>query len=204
MENLKAFALICTLTPSPDASSSDLLADHILGKLREQGVSTSSARVVDHNVAPGVQKDMGNGDQWPELRQKILDADIFLLSAPIWVGHMSSLAQRVFERLDADLSSTDDEGRPIMYNRVALTAVVGNEDGAHHVTAEMHQGLNDIGFTLPAQGGVYWVGEAMQTVDFKDLDEVPDPVASTVSSMTANAVHLAKALRVAPYPAPEN
>lgn len=202
MENLKAFALICTLTPSPDASSSDLLADHILGKLREQGVSTSSARVVDHNVAPGVQKDMGNGDQWPELRQKILDADIFLLSAPIWVGHMSSLAQRVFERLDADLSSTDDEGRPIMYNRVALTAVVGNEDGAHHVTAEMHQGLNDIGFTLPAQGGVYWVGEAMQTVDFKDLDEVPDPVASTISSMTANAVHLAKALRVAPYPAP--
>ncbi|WP_323959923.1 NADPH-dependent oxidoreductase [Arthrobacter sp. JZ12] len=202
MENLKAFALICTLTPSPEESSSDLIADHILGKLREQGVSTSSARVVDHNVAPGVQKDMGNGDQWPELRQKILDADIFLLSAPIWVGHMSSLAQRVFERLDADLSSTDDEGRPIMYNRVALTAVVGNEDGAHHVTAEMHQGLNDIGFTLPAQGGVYWVGEAMQTVDFKDLDEVPDPVASTISSMTANAVHLAKALKVAPYPAP--
>lgn len=202
MENLKAFALICTLTPSPEESSSDLLADHILGKLREQGVSTSSARVVDHNVAPGVQKDMGNGDQWPELRQKILEADIFLLSAPIWVGHMSSLAQRVFERLDADLSSTDDEGRPIMYNRVALTAVVGNEDGAHHVTAEMHQGLNDIGFTLPAQGGVYWVGEAMQTVDFKDLDEVPDPVASIISSMTANAVHLAKALRVAPYPAP--
>lgn len=202
MEELKAFALICTLTPSPENSSSDLMAGHILGKLQEQGVSTSSARVVDHNVAPGVQTDMGNGDEWPELRQKILDADIFLLSAPIWVGHMSSLGQRVFERLDADLSSTDDEGRPIMYNRVALTAVVGNEDGAHHVTAEMHQGLNDIGFTVPAQGGVYWVGEAMQTVDFKDLDSVPDPVASTISSMTANAVHLAKALKVAPYPAP--
>lgn len=202
MENLKAFALICTLTPSPEEPSSNLMARHILGKLQDQGVTTSSARVVDHNVAPGVQIDMGDGDQWPQLRQQILDADIFLLCAPIWVGHMSSLGQRVFERLDADLSSTDEEGRPIMYNRVALTAVVGNEDGAHHVTAEMHQGLNDIGFTVPAQGGVYWVGEAMQTVDFKDLDQVPDPVASTISAMTANAVHLAKSLKVAPYPAP--
>jgi multimeric flavodoxin WrbA len=202
MENLKAFALICTLTPSPAESSSDLMANRILGRLEEQGVATSSARVVDHNVTPGVEVDMGNGDEWPELRRQILDADIFLLAAPIWVGHMSSLGQRVFERLDADLSSTDDEGRPIMYNKVALTAVVGNEDGAHHVTAEMHQGLNDIGFTVPAQGGVYWVGEAMQTVDFKDLDQIPDPVASTISSMTANAVHLAQSLKSAPYPAP--
>ena len=202
MQNLKAFALICTLTPSPAESSSDLMANRILGRLEEQGVETSSARVVDHNIAPGVEVDMGNGDEWPELRRQILEADIFLLAAPIWVGHMSSLGQRVFERLDADLSSTDDEGRPIMYNKVALTAVVGNEDGAHHVTAEMHQGLNDIGFTVPAQGGVYWVGEAMQTVDFKDLDQIPDPVASTIASMTANAVHLAESLKSAPYPAP--
>jgi multimeric flavodoxin WrbA len=202
MANLKAFALICTLTPSPAESSSDLMANRILGRLEEQGVETSSARVVDHNVAPGVEADMGNGDEWPELRRQILEADILLLAAPIWVGHMSSLGQRVFERLDADLSSTDDEGRPIMYNKVALTAVVGNEDGAHHVTAEMHQGLNDIGFTVPAQGGVYWVGEAMQTVDFKDLDQIPDPVASTISSMTANAVHLAQSLKSARYPAP--
>lgn len=202
MANLKAFALICTLTPSPAESSSDLMANRILGRLEEQGVETSSARVVDHNIAPGVEVDMGNGDEWPELRRRILEADILLLAAPIWVGHMSSLGQRVFERLDADLSSTDDEGRPIMYNKVALTAVVGNEDGAHHVTAEMHQGLNDIGFTVPAQGGVYWVGEAMQTVDFKDLDQIPDPVASTISSMTANAVHLAQSLKSAPYPAP--
>ena len=202
MDDLKAFALICTLTPSPDASSTDVMADHILGKLKEQGVTTSSARVVDHNVAPGVQIDMGNGDEWPQLRQQILDADIFLLCAPIWVGHKSSLGQRVFERLDAVLSSTVDDGRRIMYNKVALTAVVGNEDGAHHVTAEMHQGLNDIGFTVAAQGGVYWVGEAMQTVDFKDLDQVPDPVASTISSMSVNAVHLAKSLKASPYPAP--
>jgi hypothetical protein len=52
-------------------------------------------------------------------------------------------------------------------------AVVGNEDGAHKVVADMFQGLNDIGFSIPAQGATYWNGEAMQTKDYNDLDEVP-------------------------------
>jgi hypothetical protein len=63
------------------------------------------------------------------------------------------------------------------------------------------QGLNDIGFTLPAQGGTYWVGEAMQAVDYKDLDEVPEPVAATNAGLARNAVHLAQLLRASQYPA---
>jgi hypothetical protein len=63
------------------------------------------------------------------------------------------------------------------------------------------QGLNDVGFSLPAQGGTYWVGEAMQTVDFMDLEKVPDPVASTNSGLARNAVHLARLLRSNQYPA---
>ena len=39
-----------------------------------------------------------------------------------------------------------------------MTGVVGNEDGAHKITADLHQALNDIGFTVPAQGGTYWNG----------------------------------------------
>jgi hypothetical protein len=54
---------------------------------------------------------------------------------------------------------------------------------------------------VPAQGGVYWNGEAMTTTDFKDLDETPPAVASTIASMTANAAHLASLLRDTPYPA---
>ncbi|WP_028281380.1 NAD(P)H-dependent oxidoreductase [Arthrobacter sp. H5] len=200
MENLKAFALICSLTPSPEPSSSELMANHILAELSKNGVTTSSARVVDHNVAPGVKTDMGNGDEWPGLRQRILDADIFLLSTPIWMGHPSSLAQRVVERLDADLAETNDQDQPIMYNKVAVVSVVGNEDGAHKTVADMMQALNDIGFTVPAQGGTYWVGEAMQAVDFKDLDEVPENIAHSISMLARNAAHVAKSLKVASYP----
>ncbi|MBG6216001.1 multimeric flavodoxin WrbA [Arthrobacter sp. CAN_A6] len=201
MTDLSAIALVCTLTPSPEPSSSELMAHHILDQLKEYGVESSLVRVVDHDVKRGVLTDMGGGDEWPALRRRILAADILILSTPIWMGHPSSVAQQVLERLDAELSETDEQGRPILYGKVAAVAVVGNEDGAHKTIADMMQGLNDVGFTLPAQGGTYWVGEAMQTVDFKDLDQVPEPVASTNAGLARNAVHLARILREQQYPA---
>jgi multimeric flavodoxin WrbA len=200
MADLTALALICTLTPSPEPSSSELMAQHILDELKGQNVDTSSVRVVDYNVKRGVLTDMGDGDQWPVIREQILAADILVLSTPIWMGHPCSVAQQVLERLDAELSETDDQGRPIMYGKVATVAVVGNEDGAHKTIADMMQGLNDVGFTLPAQGGTYWVGEAMHTIDFKDLAQVPDPVASTNAGLARNAAHLARFLRAHQYP----
>jgi hypothetical protein len=112
---------------------------------------------------------------------------------------MSSVAQRVLERLDGELSETDDSGRPLVSGKVAVTAVVGNEDGAHKITADLMQGLNDIGFTIPAQGGTYWNDEAMGSRDYKDLDETPEAVASTTATLAENAAHLARLLRAQPY-----
>ncbi|MEV8131302.1 NAD(P)H-dependent oxidoreductase [Pseudarthrobacter oxydans] len=201
MADLTALALICSLTPSPAPSSSELMARHVLDELATHGVSGTSLRVVDHNVMPGVQVDMGNGDAWPGIRDKILAADILVIATPIWMGHPSSITQRVMERLDADLAETDNEGRPIMYGKVAVVAVVGNEDGAHKTVADTQQGLNDVGFTLPAQGATYWVGEAMQTVDYKDLKAVPEKVAATTAGAARNAAHLARFLRTSQYPA---
>ncbi|MET1053302.1 MAG: NAD(P)H-dependent oxidoreductase [Mycetocola sp.] len=201
--SLSAFALVCTLTPSPEPSSSDLLADQFLEALAGHGVSVDKVRVVDHDVKPGVQTDMGNGDAWPGIRAKILAADILLVSTPTWAGHMSSVASRVVERLDAELSETDAAGRPILYDKVALVAVVGNEDGAHKISADLFQALNDYGFTIAAQGVSYWNGEAMHTTDYKDLDSTPDVTASAVAGAAANAVHLATALKANGYPKPE-
>ncbi len=113
---------------------------------------------------------------------------------------MSSVAQRVLERLDAELSETDDSGRPLVTGKLAVTCVVGNEDGAHKITADLMQGLNDIGFTIPAQGGTYWNDEAMGSRDYIDLDETPEAVASTTATLAENAAALVRALRAAPYP----
>ena len=198
---LRVVALNCTLKPAPAESSTQLMLQQVLDALAEHGASGTQVRIADLNIAPGVETDMGDGDEWPSVREQILAADILVVGTPIWMGHASSLAQRVLERLDAELSETDDAGRPILFDRVAVVAVVGNEDGAHKATADLFQGLNDVGFTIPAQGGTYWNGEAMQTVDFKDLEQTPDPVASTTATLARNAAHLARALRAARYPA---
>jgi multimeric flavodoxin WrbA len=197
---LRAVALVCTLKPSPAPSSSIVIAEQLLEPMRKAGVACEIVRCVDHNLLPGVEADMGAGDQWPAILEKIVAADIVVVSTPTWVGHMSSVAQRVLERLDAELSATDDAGRPRQVGKVALAAVVGNEDGAHKIVADLFQALDDIGFTIPAQGCTYWNDEAMGGRDFKDLDETPEAVAGTTETAARNAVHLAKVLRDNPYP----
>jgi multimeric flavodoxin WrbA len=198
---LRVLALTCTLKPSPAKSSSDLIARQLLDLFAERGATGEVVRVVDHDVRPGVEADMGAGDEWPEIRRKLAAADILLIATPTWVGHLSSVAQRVLERLDAELSETDEEGRPAMFGKVAVAAVVGNEDGAHKIIADLFQSLDDVGFTVPAQGATYWNGEAMQGGDYQDLDETPKAVASTNATLVRNAVHLANLLVAQQYPA---
>lgn len=197
---MRAFALNCTLKSSDEPSSTDLILDQIADELRRHGVEMGRARVVDHDVRPGVTADEGDGDGWPQLRSQILDAELFVLATPIWMGHPASTAQQVLERLDAFLGETDDRGQMATVDRVAMVAVVGNEDGAHHVGAELFQGLSDTGFTIPANGMTYWVGEAMHGTDYKDLPETPEKTAQTTHTMVANAVHLARLLGERRYP----
>jgi multimeric flavodoxin WrbA len=192
--------LVCTLTPSPDESSSQVLAGQVLDALREHDVVGTAVRVVDHEVKPGVQRDMGDGEAWPGIRDRVMRADILLVATPTWLGQPSSVCQRVLERLDAELSEKDEQGRPVMFGKVAIGAIVGNEDGAHHITGVLFQALNDVGFTVPAQGVTYWNGEAMSGTDYKDLDHPPDAVRSTIKTVSANASHLARALKQSEYP----
>ncbi len=138
---LTALVLNCTLTPSPDESSTQLLADQVLAGLGKHGVTGDSVRLVDLPIAPGVLTDMGDGDGWPQVRARMLAADILVFATPTWMGHMSSVASRAIERLNAELSETDDEGRPLVYGKVGVVVVVGNEDGAHKITADVFQAL---------------------------------------------------------------
>jgi multimeric flavodoxin WrbA len=201
---LRALALSCSLKPSPADSSSDLLAGQLLEQLAGHGVETEVLRAADYTIKPGVETDMGEGDDWPMIRRKMLEADIFIMATPIWVGHMSSIAQAIVERLDAELSETDSSGNLLTYGKVGLVAVVGNEDGAHKVCADLFQALNDVGFTIPAAGCTYWNGQAMQHIDYKDLDETPEETATATKAAAANAVHLARLCKDHPYPAANN
>ena len=124
---LRAIALNCTLKTSPATSSTDVLLGELCDALRKEGVEVDEpVRVVDLDIRPGVTSDEGDGDAWPDVCRRILDADILVLGTPVWMGQPSSVAKRVLERLDALLDETDDAGRIVSYDRVAVVAVVGN------------------------------------------------------------------------------
>ena len=199
---LTAIAINCTLKRSGDEpSSTDKMIGLIAGELAKRGVKLSQTiRIADHDIKPGVTSDEGPGDAWPDIRKRILAADILVFGTPIWLGQPSSLAKRVLERMDAFFGETDDHGRMPSFGKLAVVVVVGNEDGAHHVTAELLQALNDTGWTIPAQAACYWVGEAMHKTDFKDLPKIPDNVQGLAGILAANAAHLANMLHQQPYP----
>ena len=198
---LNALVLACSLKPSPAESSSELLGREVLAALAEHDVQGEVLRVVDLQVRFGVETDMGDGDEWPQIRERMLAADILVLATPIWMGQPSSVCKMVLERLDAELSETDEEGRYLTYGKVAGVAVVGNEDGAHHVTAEVFQALDDVGFSIPPNASTYWVGEAMQGTDYKDKQPRPETTQGTTATLARNVAHLARLLQAGPYPA---
>jgi hypothetical protein len=62
---LCALALVSSLKPSAAESSTQLIVSEVLEQLAGHDVSGELVRVVDHDVEPGVEKDLGDGDAWP-------------------------------------------------------------------------------------------------------------------------------------------
>lgn len=202
MATLTAFGFNCSLKSSNDSetSSTDVLMEQFFDALGEHGVDGEFVRAADFNIKPGVKSDEGRGDDWPKLRKRLLAADILVIGTPIWLGQPSSVAKRVLERMDAFLDEKDDKGRMPSYGKVAVCCVVGNEDGAHHTGAEVLQALFEVGFTIPAGGSTYWVGEAMGEKEYKDFKKKPPKVVDKWNKMLAsNTAHLAELLKARPY-----
>ena len=198
---IRAIALNCTLKPDGE-SSTDAMIAVLTDAFAKVGVEvTETVRVAALDIKPGVTSDEGDGDDWPAIRAKILAHDILILGGPIWMGQLGSVAKRVLERMDAFLSETDDQGRMPSYGKVAVMAIVGNEDGAHASSAQGFQALNDVGWTIPPIAACYWVGEAMGSIDFKDLDGTPTKVLETAGMTASNAAHVARLLKASPFPA---
>lgn len=197
---LRVLALNCSLKPSVVPSSTEKLLSELLAAFGEYDAEGEIIRVVDFNVKPGVSADEGEGDDWPGLRQRVLACDILVVGSPIWLGQPSSIAKRVLERMDAFLGERDEMQRMPTYGKVALAAVVGNEDGAHHVAAELCEALAEIGFTIPTGAVTYWVGEAMGSTNYIDLAKPPQEVAEWTPLLAVNAAHLAKLLKRSNYP----
>jgi multimeric flavodoxin WrbA len=201
---MRALTLNCTLKASPQTSNTEALARVMMEALAQHGVETEIIRVVDHHVPPGVSSDEGEGDEWPRIRGRILAAEVLVIATPTWLAQPSSIAKRVLERMDAMLSETDDEQRPVAYNRVAGVVVTGNEDGAHHVISEISGALGDIGFTVPGQAWTYWNAGPGPGESYLKTAHGHDWSHRTARMAAGNLVAVAQALAQSPIPPPSS
>src|SRR4051794_38901890 len=178
---MRALVLNCTLKGSPPPSNTQALADVVIAALRADGVEVEVVRVVDHHIPPGVETDLGEGDEWPRLHDVLLHSDILVMATPTWLGQPSSVAKLVLERMDAMISET-------------------KQDGTHHVISEVAGALVDIGFTIPAQAWTYWNMGTGPGPSYTETDHKHDWSESTGRTMAANLLAAATALRAHPMP----
>lgn len=208
-DDLTAIYLNCTLTPSPGTSNTKGLMDRSASIMRAAGVDVDMVRLVDHDIAPGVQPDMRDDgfpmDAWPELWPRIAAADILVVCTPIWLGDSPSVLRRLIERLDAMSSETNNKGQFVYYGKVAATIITGNEDGLKHVAMSTLFALQHIGCTIPPGADAGWVGEAGPGPSYLDEDSggpENDFTNQNTTFLTWNLLHLARLLKDAGgYPA---
>jgi multimeric flavodoxin WrbA len=126
------------------------------------------------------------------------------MATPTWLGQHSSVCMRALERMDAMLSETREDARPVAYGKVAGVVITGNEDGAHHIVGTVSQPLIDIGFTMPGQSWTYWHLGPGPGPDYTDTDKAHDWSDRTGRIAARNLLALAKVLKPDTYPVPES
>lgn len=158
---MKAIILLGTLKKS-GLSNTETLCDFLSERMRKAGVECETVKLVQHDIPPGTYSNMGVGDQWPGILQRILDADILVLATPIWWDNQSSLVQRVIERLD-ELHDKVLAGEPSpLEGKVGGIVVTGDSDGAQHIIGNLCNFFNALGVLIPpyATLSVLWERQA--------------------------------------------
>lgn len=200
--DLRAVFINCTLKPSPQTSNTEGLMAVARGVMTAQGVEVETIRAVDHDLAPGVQKDMrehgAKTDDWPDMLERVLAADILVIGTPIWLGDKSSVCTRVIERLYGASGELNDKGQSLYYGRVGGCVVTGNEDGIKHCAMNILYSLQHLGYAVPPQADCGWIGEAGPGPSY--LDEGSggpqnDFTQRNTVFMAWNLMHLARLLK---------
>jgi len=202
LSDLSAVFINCTLKRSPEASHTRALGDRSISVLEEQGVSVEVIRAIDHDIATGVRPDMTEfgwaRDDWPEIFDKVMAADILVLLSPIWLGEKSSVCTRVIERLYGNSHLLNEAGQYAYYGRVGGCLITGNEDGAKHCAMNILYSLQHLGFTIPPQADSGWMGEAGPGPSYLDPGSggpENDFTNRNTHFMTWNLMHIARMLK---------
>jgi multimeric flavodoxin WrbA len=158
---VNAILLLGTLKKS-GLSNTETLCEFLSRRMEGHGIRSEILKLVDYRILPGTYSDMGTGDEWPGILEKILDSDIVILATPIWWDNASSLIQRVVERLD-ELHDMVLAGKPSpLDGKVGGIVITGDSDGAQHIIGNLGNFFNALGLLLPpyATISVLWERQA--------------------------------------------
>lgn len=199
---LKAIFVNCTLKRSPRQSHTNGLMQKAVSIMKAEGVSVDEIRLVDHQVASGIQPDMyevdETKDEWPQLAERILAADILVIGTPIWLGEKSSQAQLLIERLYSLSGQMNEKGQYIYYGKTGGCMVTGNEDGVKHCAMGILYALQHLGYSVPPQADCGWIGEVGPGPSYLDKEsgaESNDFTNRNLTFMTYNLLHTARMLK---------
>lgn len=201
-KGLKAVFFNGTLKKSPEISNTEGLLELSMDLMRRHGVQTELIRSIDHDIATGVYPDMRehgwSTDEWPEIFNTVLAADIVVLCGPIWLGDNSSQMKKIIERLYGNSAETNEKGQWAYYGKVGGCIITGNEDGIKHCAMDVLYSLQHIGFTIPPQADAGWIGAVGPGPSY--LDEGSggrdnDFTNRNLTFMTYNLLHMARILR---------
>lgn len=200
--DLNALFVNCTLKKSPKMSHTQGLIDISAEIMRRQGVGIKTIRATDYVLPPGVWPDMTehgwDKDDWPEIFEMVLAADVLVLGTPIWLGEKSSICTRIIERLYGNSSLLNENGQYAYYGRVGGCLVTGNEDGIKHCSMNILYSLQHLGYVIPPQADAGWIGEAGPGPSYLDPGSggpENDFTNRNTTFMTWNLLHLARMLK---------
>ena len=201
-EGLRAVFFNATLKKSPEVSHTDGLINASMRLMEKNGVKTELIRVIDQEIATGVQPDMTehgwSTDAWPAIFKKVQEADIVVLGGPIWLGDNSSQMKLLIERFYSNSSQVNEKGQYAYYGKVGGCLITGNEDGVKHCAMNILYSLQHVGFTIPPQADAGWIGPIGPGPSY--LDEGSGGPESNFTNknltfMTYNLMHTAKLLK---------
>jgi multimeric flavodoxin WrbA len=202
---VNALLLNCSLKSGDEQSNTAALMNEIIEIFDREGAGSEVVRLADYSISYGITPDAGEGDQWPEIFEKVKQADIVIVGTPLWLGEKSSIATLAIERLYGGSSLTNDKGQYLYYNKVGGAIVTGNEDGAKHASASILYGLSHLGFTIPPNVDTYWVGEAGPGDSYIEANGKDNEFTQQHAKIMAyKLLHFARLLKEHPIPAEGN
>lgn len=209
---LKALFINCSIKQDKNKSHTQLLINKAAKIMEIEGVSVKHIFALEHDIAFGMVKDgteTGQKDDWSNIQQHIMEADIFVLGTPIWLGVKSSVATLVIERMYAYSGDRNEKGQYLYYGKTGGCVTTGNEDGIKHCAMDILYALQHIGYCVPPQADCGWIGEAGPGPSYGDTEWKGEPIGDgkkpmgfdndftnrNTTFMAWNLMHMAKMLK---------